>query len=106
MISYYAEQAMQHAARNPHDPAAQAQAVHWVGMLQQQRQAQLQLQQLAAARAQAPGGTAPESLPQQPPGQVPMFGAQQAPMQAATNMHNPFAVGTLFGPQMSQVPRM
>ena len=37
MVPYYAEQAAQHAARNPFDPSAAQQAQHWAQVLQQQR---------------------------------------------------------------------
>ena len=38
MLAYYADQAAQHAARNPVDQAAQQQASYWANLAAQQRQ--------------------------------------------------------------------
>ena len=71
MIPYYADQAMQHAARNPGDQHAQMQAQYWAGLLARKRQALGQAGPVAGAPAfgapQAPPAPVPSSLPVMPP---------------------------------------
>ena len=114
MIAYYAEQSLQHAARHPYDQAAQAQAAHWSGLLQQQRQAQMQMQQMAASGGQQP--TEFTGVPQhQPSTHVPMFGSNQPQAQTgpspapasgpSTVPVNPFQMGSMFPPTTAQDER-
>ena len=71
MIGFYADQASQHAARNPNDANAIQQAQYWAGLLAQQRQAQA-IQQMT----QVPLAGASLIQPTQgQPNPVPTFGA-------------------------------